>query len=199
MDKRNDEKQMTNIIIKHKNKTVFLTQPLLKELLIYDSLSGNVFWRDRGEKWFVDERSYNIFKTSFLMKQVKNVDGAGYYQIPIFGKFFLSHRVIWLYVHGYWPENQIDHINGNKLDNRIENLRECTIAQNMHNSKPNKNARIPYKGVYLRKDGMYISEIHNNNKKFWLGSFKTAEDAAKAYDEAAIKMHGEFAKINITG
>ena len=89
---------------------------------------------------------------------------------------------------------ECDHINGNKLDNRRENLRTCTHAENMRNSKP-KN-RFGYKGVVKYSSGKYQSMIWNGKKNLHLGMFVTVEEAAKAYDKAAKRIHGAFASLN---
>jgi hypothetical protein len=94
----------------------------------------------------------------------------------------------------------VDHINGDGLDNRRSNLRICTSFQNQHNRKINKNSTSGYKGVYFEKGKWFskrwAAQISVNNKHIKLGYFETAEEAARAYNEAAIKYHGEFANIN---
>jgi hypothetical protein len=98
----------------------------------------------------------------------------------------------------------VDHINHNGLDNRKENLRICTNQQNLHNSLKSYNNKSGFKGVFpliiKHKSKIYYYwrvEISCNNKKYYLGTYKTKEIAALAYNEAAIKFHGEFACLNI--
>jgi len=89
-----------------------------------------------------------------------------------------------------------DHINRNGLDNRRANLRPATIAQNAWNSRRRKN-RSGYKGVWYAKDkGKFRAAIWHNNKREYLGYFDCPICAAKAYDRAAKKYHGEFASLN---
>lgn len=91
--------------------------------------------------------------------------------------------------------NQVDHINGNGLDNRRENLRECTHTENMRNRKIHRNNTSGYKGVYKKKQG-WFSAISVNGEFKYLGCYTEKEDAAKAYDVAAKDFYGEFAKTN---
>lgn len=91
----------------------------------------------------------------------------------------------------------IDHINRDKLDNRRENLRIVSATQSASNTAPVVGSSSVYKGVWLRKKyGTWIAEISPNGKKIHLGSYKTPEQAARAYDKAAIEYFGEYAYLN---
>lgn len=95
---------------------------------------------------------------------------------------------------------QVDHINGNKLDNRKENLRFVTVQQNQMNRGVTKNNRSGFKGVFpkIRKSGIkYTAMISVKGRQIWLGSFKNKEGAALAYDRAAIQYFGQFAQLNL--
>jgi hypothetical protein len=86
-----------------------------------------------------------------------------------------------------------DHINGDGLDNRRQNLRVCTRSQNLHYSKEKfSNNTTGFRGVHLRKKGYIFSKIRVNGKRIHLGSFKTKESAAEAYKAASIKYFGKF-------
>lgn len=91
----------------------------------------------------------------------------------------------------------VDHINGNGLDNRKSNLRICTTKENCSNRKINKNNKSGFKGIsWSKKGGAWSASIGVNNKRLHLGYYKNKEDAARAYNHAAKILHGEFANLN---
>lgn len=92
-----------------------------------------------------------------------------------------------------WP--LVDHINGDGLDNRRRNLRPATTAQNIANQRLHVNNTSGFKGV-TRRGTLWRAYICPNRRTIWLGTFTTPEDAARAYDEAALEFFGEFARTN---
>lgn len=94
-------------------------------------------------------------------------------------------------------DQEVDHVNGNGLDNRKKNLRRCSHSQNMMNRKINKNNKSGYKGVcYRARINLYYAYISVNSKTINLGHYKKIKDAALAYNTAAQKFYGKFASIN---
>lgn len=98
---------------------------------------------------------------------------------------------------GTKQEMETDHRNHAGLDNRKQNLRECTHTQNQQNRRPNRNSSSRHKGVsWDRRAKLWKVQIRHNKKKLYLGCFKDEEDAAKAYDNKARELFGEFAHLN---
>lgn len=92
---------------------------------------------------------------------------------------------------------QVDHINGDGLDNRRKNLRICTQRQNTFNRRKQTNCRSGFKGVYWHKKAKkWASEVRADGTKYYLGLFESPIDAALAYNQAAQKYHGKFARLN---
>lgn len=94
------------------------------------------------------------------------------------------------------PENVIDHINGNALDNRRCNLRECSKRQNAFNQRKHSDNTSGYKGVSKISSGKWRAEIGVSYKRIYIGCFETPELAAQAYDIRAQEMYGEYANLN---
>lgn len=118
----------------------------------------------------------------------------GYVRIRINDKAYLAHRLAWLYVHGEMPEEQIDHINGKRSDNRISNLRKAHLEENAKNRNLQRNNSSGFKGVtYSHRHRKWAARIQHDKKQYFLGFFGSPEDAHQAYVEAATRLHGAFA------
>lgn len=115
----------------------------------------------------------------------------GYRQISLRGKVFGEHRLAWAHHYSEQPPEQIDHINGDRSDNRICNLRAAT---NRLNSCNRRTARA-LKGVERLPSGRWGARIGSNGQSFYLGTFDTPEQAHVAYRKAASALHGEFARF----
>lgn len=95
------------------------------------------------------------------------------------------------------PDVQVDHINGDGLDNRRSNLRRCTQSENLWNQPAKANSKTGLRGVYYRDDiGKYHGSVTVNRKRHWTGWYLTAREAAMARDRLAVQLHGEFAYLN---
>jgi hypothetical protein len=114
----------------------------------------------------------------------------GYVPLGFKGKKFLAHQIIFMLHHGFYPKT-IDHINGIKNDNRIENLRQIETYQNCCNRLPRFN-ELKYKGVSPTKNKKWRSRIRFNGKEIFIGTFETKDEAAIAYKEKAIELQQEF-------
>lgn len=143
-----------------------LTQERLKELLHYDQDTG-VF------TWLISPRN-NVFIGSVAGR----TDRKGYIRISYQKTPYQAHWLAWLFVYNKWPDNEIDHINGNPSDNRISNLRDVTRKQNMENKKIYKNNKSGYSGVtWHSRDKKWQVRIGHYGKRISLGFFDDLSDA----------------------
>lgn len=121
----------------------------------------------------------------------------GYRYVSLNKRKYLAHRVIWCIVHGAWPTKDVDHINGERADNRIANLRLATRSQNLANQKISKRSS-GFKGVSWHKRAQkwmaYIGSPHGAAGREYLGLFEIQEEAHAAYMRAAKSRYGEFAR-----
>jgi len=125
------------------------------------------------------------------------VNSEGYRQICIKQKMYKAHRLAWFYIYGEWPGAQLDHINGNKDDNRIANLRLANYQQNQANSRTRVTNKLGIKGIYFHKfSKLYHARIMVDGKNLSLGYFKTPEEAHRAYVAGAKRYFGEFARAS---
>ena len=122
------------------------------------------------------------------------VDHKGYLRTQVAGKPVLCHRLAWLMHYGSWPQGEIDHINGDRQDNRISNLRVCTHQQNNHNQPLRKTNTSGVKGVHFnRKANKWHAQICLNYKIHHVGLFKDLSEAESAIKQRREELHGEFA------
>ena len=125
---------------------------------------------------------------------VKKRTGSNIYaQMQVGKKKYSLHRFILGLTD---PQVLVDHINGDSLDNRRENLRACTAAENTRNRAPLRKNATGFKGVSRTASGKFLAEIKKHKKRYRLGRFKTAGEAARAYDAKAKELFGEFAYLN---
>lgn len=162
-----------------------ITQSELKEICHYDPGTGVFIW----------------LKTSPGNHNKGDVMGSrhveGYLRASIKGRRLMLHRAAWLYVHGKFPDQDLDHINGDKADNRISNLRECDNAQNVQNQRrARRDNRSGVLGVHHKpgKSNPWHAHIGVNGKQIHIGCFPTSEEAHLAYVMKKRQLH-EFGEL----
>ena len=156
---------------------------LLNTFLHYDPETGEFRWKKSP--------SNNVFENSIAGSKHPN----GYINIQFLNKDYRAHRLAYKMYYGIEPDGMLDHIDLNKSNNRINNLRIATIAQNQANTKARNTNRTGVKGVSLRSYG-YIARFRFNKKEIHLGTYKTIEEASLAYEQATKKYFGEFARTS---
>lgn len=164
-----------------------ITQDELKERLHYDAESGVFTW-------------INVISKRMFGKAAGSKHKQGYVIIRVKNRAYLAHRLAWLYVHGCFPAAglEIDHIDLDKKNNAISNLRLATRSQNMMNVGGSAYSSSGVKGVSFRKDlNKYASRIMVDNKPIHLGHFKTIDEAREAYENAARIYHGDYGNTSV--
>lgn len=162
---------------------VEITAAELRRLLDYDQETGVFTWKV--------QRTGSVKIGSPAGRRNKR----GYILIGLYRRKHMGHRLAWLHVHGEWPPNEIDHINNNPSDNRLANLRLATSSQNKVNTRLQSNNTSGVKGVYWNTSHRRgQARISVNGTRLNLGSFDNIEDAAKAYQRAAIENFGPFVR-----
>jgi hypothetical protein len=158
-----------------------LTQEELKRLLHYDPETGVFTWNvKRSNK----VKIFSVAGSTQTMSHNKKT----YIRIKIHNKKYFAHRLAHLYITGYWPEDQIDHIDGNGINNKWCNLRSVNISENMRNYKKPITNTSGICGVSWDSSAMkWSSYIHVNNKQIKLGRFSNMLDASCARKSAEIK------------
>lgn len=160
-----------------------LTQEQVKDTFNY--FDGHLYWKKyRNGLRHKTEHGYIA----------GHKDAIGYRQIEVDGKAYKEHRLVFMLFNGFCPD-QIDHIDGNRENNSIDNLRQATSSQNAWNAEKPSTNTSGKKGVYYRKDrNVWIGKIGYLNKSIYLGYFRSKELAEEFCDLARSMAHGEFAK-----
>lgn len=159
-----------------------LTQARIKELLNYDELTGVFTW--------VVNRKGRYGKIGHIAGTLAM---RGSIHIMVDGKKRLAHRLAWLYIYGIFPIDMIDHIDGNPINNKITNLRECNVSENGRNRLAQKNNTSGFKGVTWHKTrGKWRSSMMLNRKSIHIGHFDSANQASIAYEAYTKEIYREF-------
>ena len=167
-----------------------ITQELLKEFLDFSPETGVFTWKQRDIKYFKSIRGFKIWNSRWPGKESGDIKKNGYRYISILHQRYLAHRLAWLYVYGYIPEDQVDHKDRVRFNNSIDNLRLASNAENAQNKIKPINTSTGIIGVYFRKDrSKYTTKISIGGKIKRLGHFLKKEDAEAAYLNAKRTYH----------
>ncbi len=169
-----------------------ITQDYLRILLSYDAETGQLLWRHRPRDMFTEgynggETSWKTWNSRYAGTVASNIGNGGYVRVNIFGTRYLGHRLIWMMVHGEWPD-EIDHINGDKSDNRLCNIRNVSRQENLRNLARRSDNSSGHTGVsYAKRDDVFLAYITVDSHMKILGRFKSLEDAVAARKAAEAK------------
>lgn len=142
---------------------------IIEKILGYCPDCGNVFWRvGRGNQY------------TYPGKIVDTVTTFGYLSVKAIGFEYKAHRIAWRLHTGSWPKDKIDHIDGNRTNNRILNLRESTERENSQNKRVHREGHLAGTS-YCKRRKLYKSYYRIRSKQFFIGYFKTKEEANAAY------------------
>jgi hypothetical protein len=160
----------------------------IKDNLHYDPETGHIWWTKRGLARQFDKPVGTLTKDGYICLRLIS-DSVS--------RQCANHRVAWFLYYGVWPKDQIDHINNIRTDNRVVNLREASQKENNGNMKKRRNCSSNYKGIYWDNScNKWICTITIDYSRKYLGSYHNEEEAALAYNKAALEYFGEYAKIN---
>jgi hypothetical protein len=166
-----------------------ITAERLREVLDYNPKTGLFTWRhvpDKSVQWngrHAGRPAGHPCKT------------LGYVLLKVEGRLCRAHRLAWLYMTGKWPTGEIDHVNGDGLDNVFANLRLATRSEQNRNVRAHRDSTSGLKGAYWdKRTSTWLAQIRHEGKQHYLGKYQTAEEAHAAYCEAARRLHGEFAR-----
>lgn len=152
----------------------------LHSLLRYDDQTGKLFWKCvTSNRVKVDDEAGTVGKN-------------GYKYVCIDGCRFLAHRLVFFMKNGLWPNGQIDHMDNDKLNNKIENLRDCAAKENAENKKtPQKNNSVGVLGVSPSRK-KFKAQIQVDGKNKFLGRYETISEAKAAYIDAKKSLHAGY-------
>lgn len=182
-----------------------VTPDIVREFFDYNADTGKLYWRDRDRKWFVSETAWKSARTKCAGKEAgtKCTKKNGYswkqVHIPVEGKptVFLVHRLIWMWVTGENPPENIDHINRDATDNRWVNLRASNSVENNKNKTMKSNNTSGYCGVtWVKRLSKWQASIRTANQRYYLGVYSNLDDAISARKKAEGQLgfhegHGE--------
>ena len=167
----------------------------VRQCLTYDPKTGELRWRKRPLSHFPDRVTAQKWNTRWAGKIAGKNHARGYWMLTIDYQGHLAHRVAWLLAYGEPVPHMLDHIDGNRQNNRIANLRAATQSENNWNSRLRKNNLVGVKGIRrVPRSGKFSAEIWHHGRSHVIGYFVTLEEAMAARREAAERLHGKFAR-----
>lgn len=170
----------------------------MRKIISYDSQTGKFFWLPRNASMFATPKAFKAWKSKFEGTEAFSVDdGQGYRRARIFGTNYRAHRVAWALYYNEWPAYEIDHINGDKSDNRIENLRSVNHMENCRNLKKNTNNTSGVTGVsWVEERQKWQAYIDDNVGRIPLGRYDEFYQAviARKAAEKALRYHPNHGK-----
>lgn len=171
-------------------KRADITPELCRQLLRYEPETGKLFWLRRTPDQHPHNASRALWNGQFADKEALTfINHNGYYSGNVKSVGFLAHRVAWAIYYGEWPIFGLDHINGNKTDNRIANLREADHRENGKNTKLTSRSRFGVLGVgFVDRVGRWKAFINDENGLKHLGYFSTFHDAVAARKDAERRL-----------
>lgn len=172
-----------------------ISYELAAMLMTYCPETGALLWNRRPAFMFKTERASKVWNARFAGMEAGSIDSYGYREISVSPFAYKAHRLAWLLGTKQWPINDIDHIDGNRLNNRLSNLRDVERATNCENRKrARSDSRTGLIGASLHKaSGLYYAVIRVRGRRISLGYYKTAEQASDAYLKAKIELHEGYA------
>lgn len=174
---------------------------VLRQLLSYDPETGKLFWKARAPEWFEGAKMpaeilAKRWNTRYAGKEALTASSHGYRAGSVLGRCEFAHRVIWAIAKGKWPDDQIDHIDGDRANNCLRNLREATCSQNHMNRPTQANNTSGIKGVSFHKpSNRWRAHVKVKGKQMCMGSFRDKESAKAAYIDGIKRLHGDFARM----
>lgn len=167
-----------------------ISQAVLKELMYYDPETGIFVWKERSASWFKRERDKNAWNAHYSGQRAGSVASTGYIDIGIQDKIYRAHILAWIYCFGQRPSHDIDHINGDRSDNRLSNLRPADRSINGRNQGIPIHNSSGVMGVHwMERIKKWQARIMASGKRLHLGYFENFDDAVKARRDAEMVHH----------
>lgn len=179
---------------------------MLRLLLRLDDATGRLFWLPRPPSFFAEgaqtrERRANIWNGKFAAREAMTYrDNTGYRRGALFNRLYQAHRVVFALHNGLWPVGSVDHIDGDRENNRPLNLRGASQQENCRNQRA-KVGSSAFKGVsWAARRSEWVAMCRDRNGRYRrVGAFSDEKEAAMAYDAFAKREHGPFARLNFPG